>query len=166
MTEASLAGCVAWVSMAFDERDPQRLWLTVLDALRRTIPGSGLVRELSATLDLDGWSIVERLLKDLAPLRERVWLVVDDVHELDSAKALRELELLVLRGRPGGRRHTRCQHHHRRPDPAGHPVQPGPDCREVLVGRAISGHLAKRIPLRRNMNRQPCPPPAPFNRHG
>ncbi|HEY2641379.1 MAG TPA: SDR family oxidoreductase [Streptosporangiaceae bacterium] len=61
------------------------------------------------------------------------------------------------RCRPGGRRHTRCQHHHRRADPAGHTVQPGPDCREVLVGRAIGRRLAKRIPLRRNMNRQHRP---------
>src|SRR5690242_2821052 len=43
MTEASLADYMAWVSVAFDERDPQRLWLTVLDALRRTTPGLGLV---------------------------------------------------------------------------------------------------------------------------
>jgi len=31
---------------------------------------------------LDGWAIVERLLKDLAPLRDPLWLVVDDLHEL------------------------------------------------------------------------------------
>ena len=43
------------------------------------------------------------------------------------------------------RRHTRRPHHHRRADPTGHTVQSGPDCREVLVGRAIRRHLAKRI---------------------
>jgi LuxR family maltose regulon positive regulatory protein len=43
---------------------------------------------------------VERLLKDLAPLDERVWLVVDDVHELGSGDLLQQLELLVLRAPP------------------------------------------------------------------
>jgi LuxR family maltose regulon positive regulatory protein len=40
---------------------------------------------------------VERLLADLAPLQDRLWLVIDDVHELGSADALRQLELLVMR---------------------------------------------------------------------
>ncbi|HEX3191531.1 MAG TPA: hypothetical protein VHS30_17305, partial [Streptosporangiaceae bacterium] len=48
-----------------DERDPQRLWLAVLGALRETVPGSQLVRELTAAPDLDGWAMVERLLQDL-----------------------------------------------------------------------------------------------------
>ncbi|MGH3178705.1 MAG: hypothetical protein ACRDPF_33120 [Streptosporangiaceae bacterium] len=65
-----------------DERDPQRLWLSVLGALRQTAPGAQLVRELTAAADLDGWAMVERLLKDLAPLDERLWLVIDDVQEL------------------------------------------------------------------------------------
>ena len=80
-----------------DERDPQRFWLAVLDALRQTVPGSALVRELTAAPDLDGWTMVERLLKDLAPLEKRLWLVIDDLHELGSAEALRQLELLVMR---------------------------------------------------------------------
>ena len=63
-----------------------------------TSAGSGLVRALSAAPELDGWAVVERLLKDLARLDERVWLVVDDVHELGSAEARRQLELLLLRG--------------------------------------------------------------------
>ena len=49
----------------------------MLGALRQTAPGSGLVRELTAAPDLDGWAIVERLLKDLAALQDRLWLVVD-----------------------------------------------------------------------------------------
>ena len=43
---------------------------------------------------------MERLLKDLAPLRDRLWLVLDDVHELGSADAQRQLELLLMRGPP------------------------------------------------------------------
>jgi|HubBroStandDraft_4_1064222.scaffolds.fasta_scaffold370856_2 hypothetical protein len=36
----------------------------------------------------------------LAPLAELVWLVLDDVHELGSDEARRQLELLVMRGPP------------------------------------------------------------------
>jgi len=58
------------------------------------------VRELTAAPDLDGWAVVERLLKDLAPLADRLWLVIDDVHEPRSADARAQLELLVMRAPP------------------------------------------------------------------
>ena len=97
ITEAGLAESVAWVSVGGDERDPQRFWLSVLGALRQTTAGSALVRELTAAPDLDGWAIAERLLKDLVPLEDRIWLVIDDVHELGSGEARHQLELLVMR---------------------------------------------------------------------
>ena len=96
-SEAVLAGRTAWVSVQGEERDPQRFWIAVADALRATAAASALVQPLTAAPDLDGWAIVERLLKDLARLEDRVWLVIDDVHELASAEALRQLELLVMR---------------------------------------------------------------------
>jgi LuxR family maltose regulon positive regulatory protein len=108
--EAGLAGRVAWVTVERDERDPQRLWLSVLGALRRTVLGSALVRELTAAPDLDGWAIVERLLTDLAPLDERLWLVIDDLHELGSEQARRQLELLVMRA-PAGLRFVLATRH-------------------------------------------------------
>ena len=43
------------------------------------------------------WAIVERLLTDLAPLDQRLWLVIDDLHELGSDQARQQLELLVMR---------------------------------------------------------------------
>src|SRR5205823_9792687 len=52
---------------------------------------------LTAAPDFDGWALVERLLEDLGGLESRVWLVIDDVHELRPAEALRQLELLVMR---------------------------------------------------------------------
>jgi LuxR family transcriptional regulator, maltose regulon positive regulatory protein len=97
MTATGLAGRAAWVPVQRGEHDPQHLWLEVLGALRQTAAGSVLVRELTPAPDLDGWTIVERLLQDLAPLSEPLWLVIDDVHELGSAEALRQLELLVMR---------------------------------------------------------------------
>jgi LuxR family transcriptional regulator, maltose regulon positive regulatory protein len=99
ISEASLTGDVAWVPVARGERDPQRFWLAVLDALRQTTAGATLVRPLTATPDLDGWAIVERLLTDLAPLANPIRLVVDDLHELDQDEQ-RQLELLILRAPP------------------------------------------------------------------
>ena len=98
--EAGLKDSAGWVSVERDDRDPQRFWLSVMGALRQTSAGSRLVRELTAAPDLDGWAVVERLLKDLAPLADRLWLVLDDVHELGSAEAQRQLELLLMRGPP------------------------------------------------------------------
>src|SRR5215472_618475 len=98
--QPGVGGSVAWVPAGRGERDPQRFWLSVLAALRATVAGSALVRELTAAPDLDGWVITERLLADLAPLDDRVWLVVDDVHEL-GPDALRQLELLMMRAPPG-----------------------------------------------------------------
>jgi LuxR family maltose regulon positive regulatory protein len=82
ISQAGLADSAAWVPVGRGERDPQRFWLAVLGALRQTAPGLALVRPLTAAPDLDGWAITERLVKDLAPLADRVWLVNDDVHEV------------------------------------------------------------------------------------
>jgi LuxR family transcriptional regulator, maltose regulon positive regulatory protein len=101
ISEAGLAGHAAWVDAGRNVRDPQRFWLSVIGALRTTGPGSELVRAVSAAPDLNGWALVERLLSDLAPLDEQLWLVVDDVHELDPDQALRQLELLAMRAPPG-----------------------------------------------------------------
>jgi LuxR family maltose regulon positive regulatory protein len=96
---AGLADGVAWVSSGRDERDPQRFWLSVVGELRQTGPGSALVQPLTAAPDLDGWAVIERLLTDLVPLADRIWLVVDDVHELGQ-EVLRQLELLIMRAPP------------------------------------------------------------------
>jgi LuxR family transcriptional regulator, maltose regulon positive regulatory protein len=100
IAEAGLTERAGWVSVGSDDRDPQRFWLSVLGALRQTSAGSRLVRELTAAPGLDGWAVMERLLKDLAPLQDRIWLVLDDVHELGSAEARQQLELLLMRGPP------------------------------------------------------------------
>jgi LuxR family maltose regulon positive regulatory protein len=98
--EAGLAERAAWVPAGREERDPQQFWLSVLGALRQTAPGKALVQAVTAAPDLDGWAITERLLKDLAPLADRVWLVVDDAHELGTAETRRQLELLLMRAPP------------------------------------------------------------------
>src|SRR5215468_5692090 len=97
IAHACTAGSAAWVTVRRGERDPQQFWLSVLGALRQTAQGRTLMQPLSAAPDLDGWAIAERLLTDLAPLRDRIYLVIDDVQELGPAEALRQLELLVMR---------------------------------------------------------------------
>jgi LuxR family transcriptional regulator, maltose regulon positive regulatory protein len=98
--EAGLGESVAWVSVQPAESDAQRFWLSVLDALRGTAAGSALVRELTPAPDLDWWAMLERLLEDLGALEGRLWLVIDDLHELCSGEALRQLELLLMRAPP------------------------------------------------------------------
>jgi ATP/maltotriose-dependent transcriptional regulator MalT len=93
---AGLADRAGWVSVQRGDRDVQRFWVSVIEALGATAPGSK-VRGLTPSPELDGWAIVERLLEDLSSLEGRVWLVIDDVHELRSAEALAQLELLLLR---------------------------------------------------------------------
>jgi len=93
---AGLTRHAAWVPVDREERDPRRFWISVADALRGTAAGSALVRPLTAAPDLDGWAVVERLLKDLAPLEDRLWLLVDDAHVLDSGEVLPQLELLLM----------------------------------------------------------------------
>ena len=99
IAEAGLAGRAAWVAAGRGERDPQRFWLSVFGALRQTGPGARPVRAVSAAPNLDGWALAEGLLSDLAALDERLWLVIDDVHELDP-DALRQLQLLIMRAPP------------------------------------------------------------------
>ena len=55
------------------------------------------MRPLTTAPVLDGWAVVERLLTDLAALKDRLWLVIDDAHLLGSGEVLPQLELLVLR---------------------------------------------------------------------
>src|SRR5262245_3984117 len=101
ISQAGAAGSAAWVTVRRGEQDPQQFWLSAVGALRQTASGLVLMQPLTAAPDLDGWAIAERLLTDLAPLDDRVWLVIDDVHELGPDQALRQLELLVMRAPPG-----------------------------------------------------------------
>jgi LuxR family transcriptional regulator, maltose regulon positive regulatory protein len=97
ITAEGLAEQTAFVAVQDAEHDPQRFWIAVADALRGTAAGSTMVRELTASPELDGWAIVERLLKDLAPLAERLRLMIDDAHQVRSEEAQRQLELLLMR---------------------------------------------------------------------
>jgi len=95
-----LSNRVAWVSVGRDERDGQAFWVAVSDSLRRTGAGAERVRELTAAPDLDGATVVRRLLEDVGSLDERVWLVLDDLHELQDEQAIGQVELLLASAPP------------------------------------------------------------------
>ncbi len=95
--QPGLSDRAAWVSVAPEERDPQRFWLSLVGALRATAVGPELVRDVSAAPGLDVWALIERLLEDLSSLEHPLWLVLDDLHELRSNDVLRQLELFLLR---------------------------------------------------------------------
>ncbi len=94
-SEPGRAEHTAYVSAQGHGRDPQQFWLLVIDALRGTAAGSALVRPLTAAPDLDGWMVVQHLLADLGPLRDRTWLMIDDLHELADTDVLPQLQLLL-----------------------------------------------------------------------
>jgi LuxR family transcriptional regulator, maltose regulon positive regulatory protein len=91
--ETDLADSAAWVSVEREERDPQRFWFSLLDALRNTEAGASIVREMFTVPDLD----LRGQTENLASSEHRVLLVIDGLDELRSDDALRRLELLLLR---------------------------------------------------------------------
>ena len=95
ITAAGLGERTAWVPVGREEHDPQAFWFSVADSLRGTRIGSERVRELTAAPDLDGATVVGRLLDDLGSLDERLWLVIDDLHELKAEEAIQHLERLL-----------------------------------------------------------------------
>jgi LuxR family maltose regulon positive regulatory protein len=97
ISQAGLLDRVAWVSVSHSGSDAQQFWLRVLEGLCATSPGSASVRTLTAAPDFDGLALVERLLEDLSAFETRVWLVIDDLHELESSEVLSQLELLLMR---------------------------------------------------------------------
>jgi LuxR family maltose regulon positive regulatory protein len=92
---SGIASRTAWVTVPRGTRDPKSFWRVVSEALR--------VAEAQAQWDMtggsqaDGWECLDRVLEGLGALTERLWLIIDDLHELISDEALRQLGLLLLR---------------------------------------------------------------------
>ncbi|MGO9657769.1 MAG: LuxR C-terminal-related transcriptional regulator [Acidimicrobiales bacterium] len=107
---AGLEERAAWVAVQGTERDHQSFWVALADALRSTMAGATLVRGVTAAPDLQAGEILERLLEDLSSLEDDLWLVIDDLHELRSAEALRQLELFMMRA-PGHLRFVLATRH-------------------------------------------------------
>jgi LuxR family transcriptional regulator, maltose regulon positive regulatory protein len=92
---------VAWVGVERGERDAQRFWLSVVEALSGAVGGARLVERVSPSPAFRGDVVVERLLSELRSLDEPVVLAIDDLHELCSAEAEEWLERFIARRPPG-----------------------------------------------------------------
>src|SRR4030081_3221475 len=77
---------VAFVSVDRDQRDAQRFWRAVLNAIRGSTDSIGA---------LDADQLVERIVSEVAAQVGSLVLVIDDLHELSSAEALAQLEHLL-----------------------------------------------------------------------
>ena len=87
---------VAWVTVERGERDAQRFWLHVIDALADAT-GDDLIERVSPAPGFAGAVVVEQLMAQLERLEQPVQLVIDDLHELHSEDALAWLEMLITR---------------------------------------------------------------------
>ena len=86
---------VAFVSVERDQQNAQRFWCAVLDAIRSTTRSIDRQTQPAATAALEGDQVVDRVLSEVAEQVEPVMLIIDDLHELKSADALRQLEQLL-----------------------------------------------------------------------
>ena len=94
---AGLAPRTAWVSVERDERDAQRFWLSVVEALRGAAGMEGPIEDLGPAPGFDGEVVVERIVVGARSLDAPFLLVVDDLHQLLEPRALEQLELLLER---------------------------------------------------------------------
>ena len=97
---AGLGERTAWVSVERDERDAQRFWLAVVEALRGAAGMDGPIDDLGPAPGFDGEAVVERITSGARSLDEPVLLVIDDLHHLLEPRALAQLELLLDRRPP------------------------------------------------------------------
>jgi LuxR family maltose regulon positive regulatory protein len=84
---------VAFVSVGRDEQNAHRFWGAVLDAIGS--PVGSIDPEPAVAPVLDGAEVLERVMSVLAEQVEPVVLIIDDLHELQSADALKQLEHLL-----------------------------------------------------------------------
>jgi LuxR family maltose regulon positive regulatory protein len=90
----------AWVSVERDERDEQRFWLAVVEALRTATGMEGPIDDLGPAPGFDGDAAVERIIDGAQDLDEPLLLVIDDLHHLLEPRALAALALLLDRRPP------------------------------------------------------------------
>ncbi len=86
---------VAFVSVNRDQQDAQLFWSAVLDAIRTASGRIDPQAQPAAAAPLDADRLVEAVLSELADQVEPVVLVIDDLHELTSVDALKQLEHLL-----------------------------------------------------------------------
>ncbi|HEY0933596.1 MAG TPA: LuxR C-terminal-related transcriptional regulator [Trebonia sp.] len=85
----------AWVSVERGERDAQRFWSAVVSEVRAAAPADVTIEALTPTPAFDSEAVVGRLVLELAALKRPLVLVLDDLHEIDSAEILEKLTYLL-----------------------------------------------------------------------
>ena len=88
IAQAGLTGRAAWVTVARDEHDGQRFWGSVTDALAGIADDAVPVARIAEANGSFGEALVNRLQATLQAIEKPAVLVIDDLHELQSAEAL------------------------------------------------------------------------------
>lgn len=88
---------VVYVPVHRGEQDAQVFWRALLSAARESLRGaSDRPEPLSATPGFDARSAANQLLSELSDQPERLTLVIDDLHELNSLESLGQLARLLV----------------------------------------------------------------------
>src|ERR1700734_1470305 len=97
-------GRVAFMTVRPGQHDMQLFWLTMLGAVRAPAgTGEGGAQLPPATPDSSGSALLDKVLSELEDSRDRLVLVIDDLHELSSPEAAGQLTELLTRLPPGVR---------------------------------------------------------------
>jgi len=82
---------IAFVSVRPGQHDAQLFWLTLLAAVRDALGADRGTEPPPATPGFNGPAMVDRVLAEVGATGDPVVMVIDDVHELDSAEHLTSL---------------------------------------------------------------------------
>jgi LuxR family transcriptional regulator, maltose regulon positive regulatory protein len=86
---------LAVIQVGRDQQDSQQFWLAVLTAVQQASGTRGEGEQPAATPDFNEAAIAERVLSELSGHRDRIFLIIDDLHELTSPEALTQLTRLL-----------------------------------------------------------------------
>jgi LuxR family maltose regulon positive regulatory protein len=86
---------VAFVPVRRDEQDAQVFWLALLSAVSHAPGTVSAPAPSTATPDFDARALADRVFSELAGQRDRVTVVIDDLHELNSPESLAQLTRLL-----------------------------------------------------------------------
>ncbi|MEV5532876.1 LuxR C-terminal-related transcriptional regulator [Streptomyces prunicolor] len=92
---------IAFLSVRPSQQDAQLFWLALLDAVRAAVGAEGAAEPSAVTPGFDGGVVKDKVLAEIAASPKPFFLVIDDLHELESAAAVEQLGTL-LTGLPPG----------------------------------------------------------------
>jgi LuxR family transcriptional regulator, maltose regulon positive regulatory protein len=86
---------LALVQVRRDQQDAQQFWLALLSAVRQASATPVEGEKLAATPEFHQGAIADRIRSELAEHDDRTFLIIDDLHELNSPDALIQLTGLL-----------------------------------------------------------------------